>query len=41
MGRLFNGEHNLRVNGRKIILELEPASMLAALIPGVKRQSGQ
>jgi hypothetical protein len=24
MGRLFNGEHNLRVRSRKIILELEP-----------------
>src|SRR6266702_3639496 len=24
MGRLFNGKHNLRVRGRKIILELEP-----------------
>ncbi len=24
MGRLFNGKHNLRVRGRKTILELEP-----------------
>jgi hypothetical protein len=23
-GRLFNGEHNLRVKSQKIILELEP-----------------
>jgi hypothetical protein len=28
--QLFNGEHNLRVRGRKITLKLEPRLMLAA-----------
>ena len=41
MGRLFNGEHNLRVSGRKIILELEPGLDAGRAIPGVKRQSRQ
>jgi hypothetical protein len=35
-GRLFNGEHNLRVSGGKITLELEPGLDAGRANPGAE-----
>jgi len=37
--RLFNGEHNLRVRGRKTILELEPGPQ--SIRPAIPLPDGQ
>ena len=38
-GRLFNGEHNLRVRSRKTILELEPGLDAGRADPGAAGQT--